>query len=96
MEPAPVRELRDGGVGLDAGDRALPVFGFMVLPAAAALLVGRRLWQVFTLSVAFAISSAVLGYYASFRWSLPTGASMVVVAALFLVPGLCRLAWVRR
>jgi hypothetical protein len=27
----------------------------------------------------------------SFTWSLPTGASMVVVSALFLLPGLIRL-----
>ena len=33
-----------------------------------------------------AIASAFIGYWASFRWSLPTGASMVVVAALFLLP----------
>ena len=34
---------------------------------------------------------ATLGYYASWHWSLPTGASMVVVTALFLLPGLARL-----
>ncbi len=74
---------------------ALPVFGFMVLPAAAALLLSARLWQVFALAVIIALASAVGGYYASFRWSLPTGASMVVaipvvagaVAALRLVFG---------
>ena len=37
------------------------------------------------------VVSAFIGYWASFRWSLPTGASMVVVSALFLVPGLLRL-----
>jgi ABC-type Mn2+/Zn2+ transport system permease subunit len=75
---------------------ALPVFGFMVLPPAAALLLGRRLWQVFALAVLFAAVAAVLGYWVSFRFSLPTGASMVVTAALFLAPGLVRLAWERR
>ncbi len=75
---------------------ALPVFGFMVLPPAAALLLGRRLWQVFALSVAFALAATFFGYWASFTWSLPTGASMVCVAALFLVPGLAALVWRRR
>lgn len=67
---------------------ALPVFGFMVLPGAAALLVAKRLWQVFALAVTFAVMAALLGYYTSFRWSLPTGASMVatipVVAAVVM------------
>ena len=65
---------------------ALPVFAFMVIPPAVGLLVANRLWMVFAVSVAVAVLSAVLGYYASFRWSLPTGASMVVVAALFFIP----------
>jgi zinc transport system permease protein len=46
---------------------------------------------VFTIAVVVGVVSAFIGYWASFRWSLPTGASMVVVAALFLVPGLLRL-----
>jgi zinc transport system permease protein len=70
---------------------ALPVFAFMVIPPATALLVGSRLWAVFAISVALAVVSAFVGYWASFRWSLPTGASMVLVSALFLVPGLLRL-----
>jgi ABC-type Mn2+/Zn2+ transport system permease subunit len=70
---------------------ALPVFAFMVIPPAVALLLVDRLWQVFAVAVAVGVASAFLGYWASFRWSLPTGASMVVVAALFLVPGLARL-----
>jgi zinc transport system permease protein len=70
---------------------ALPVFAFMVIPPAVALLLAERMWSVFTVSVIVAVVSACLGYYASFRWSLPTGASMVVAAALFFVPGLIRL-----
>jgi ABC-type Mn2+/Zn2+ transport system permease subunit len=71
---------------------ALPVFGFMVLPPAAGLLLGRKLWQVFTLAVAFALVATAAGYFLSWEWSLPTGASMVVVAGLFLVPGVIDLA----
>lgn len=70
---------------------ALPVFAFMVIPPAVALLLGERLWTVFVISIVIGVVSAFAGYYASFRWSLPTGASMVVVSALFLVPGLIRL-----
>ncbi|HZS35456.1 MAG TPA: iron chelate uptake ABC transporter family permease subunit [Polyangia bacterium] len=70
---------------------ALPVFAFMVIPPAAGLLLGQRLWQVFAISVVVAVLGATLGYYASWHWSLPTGASMVVVTALFLLPGIARL-----
>jgi zinc transport system permease protein len=73
---------------------ALPVFAFMIIPPAVALLLGSRLWSVFAISVAVAVVSAFAGYWASFRWSLPTGASMVLVSALFLVPGLVRL-WLK-
>ena len=70
---------------------ALPVFAFMVIPPAVGLLVGGRLWQVFAIAVGVAVLGASLGYFASFKWSLPTGASMVVVTAVFLIPGLLRL-----
>jgi ABC-type Mn2+/Zn2+ transport system permease subunit len=63
----------------------------MVIPPAAGLLVGGRMWSVFAVSVTVAVLSAVIGYWASFRWSLPTGASMVVVAALFFIPATLRL-----
>jgi zinc transport system permease protein len=75
---------------------ALPVFGFMVLPPAAALLLGRRLWEVFAIAVGVAVAATAIGYYASFRLELPTGASMVVAAACFLALGLARFAWERR
>ncbi|MDB4967555.1 MAG: Zinc transporter, inner rane permease protein ZnuB [Myxococcales bacterium] len=70
---------------------ALPVFAFMVIPPAVGLLLGSRMWSVFTISVVVAVISAFVGYWISFRWSLPTGASMVMSSALFLVPGLIRL-----
>ena len=71
---------------------ALPVFGFMIIPPAAALLLASRLRTVFALAVGIALASAALGYYVSFVFSLPTGASMVLVAALFLLPGFVNLA----
>jgi zinc transport system permease protein len=71
---------------------ALPVFAFTVVPAAAALLLTERMRFTIALSVTFGIVSAAVGYYVSWVAQLPTGASMVVVASLFLAPGLLRLA----
>ena len=41
---------------------ALPVFAFMVIPPAAALLLGARMWSVFAISVAVGVVSAFVGY----------------------------------
>lgn len=71
---------------------ALPVFAFSVIPAAAALMLTERLRSTALLSVAFGVVSAAVGYYVSWVAAAPTGATMVVVASLFLVPGLVRLA----
>jgi zinc transport system permease protein len=82
------------GVAISVATRAigaLPVFGFMIIPPAAALLLASRLRTAFVLAVGIALASAALGYYVSFALSLPTGASMVLVATLFLVPGLLNL-----
>jgi zinc transport system permease protein len=76
-------------VAISASTRAigaLPVFAFMVIPPAVGLLAGGRMWSVFAISVAVAVLSATVGYWVSFSWSLPTGASMVMVSALFFLP----------
>jgi zinc transport system permease protein len=81
-------------VAISASTRAigaLPVFAFMVIPPAIGLLVANRMWSVFAVSVVVAMLSAVLGYWVSFRWSLPTGASRVLVASLFFIPALSSL-----
>ena len=70
---------------------ALPVFGLMILPAAAALLLARRMWQVFALAVGLSVVATAVGYYLSWQLSLPTGASIVVAAGATLLPGLIRL-----
>jgi zinc transport system permease protein len=75
---------------------ALPVFAFTVIPPAAALMVGSRMWSVFTISVVIGVLSAFIGYYVSFHWSLPTGASMVIVAASFLFLAVPWLFWKRK
>jgi len=70
---------------------ALPVFAFSVLPAAAALMLTDRMRLTIALSVLFGIVSAAVGYYVSWVEQLPTGATMVVVASLFLLPGLVKI-----
>ncbi len=70
---------------------ALPVFAFTVIPAAAALMLTEKLRTTIVLAVVFGVLAAAVGYYVSWIESLPTGASMVVVASVFLVPGLINL-----
>ena len=65
---------------------ALPVFAFMVIPSSAALMLTERVRSVFLLSVLFGVSSALVGFYLSFVFSLLTGPAMLVTAALFLIP----------
>ena len=43
------------------------------------------------LAVAFGVVSAAVGYYMSWVEQLPTGATMVVVASVFLVTGLLKM-----
>jgi zinc transport system permease protein len=62
---------------------ALPAFGLMVLPAMAGLRLARSMRAACALAVASGALAAGLGYYASFRFGLPTGASMVALAGLF-------------
>jgi zinc transport system permease protein len=64
----------------------LPVFAFLVLPAGAALLVARRLWSAMVLGVLIAMAAAMLGYYLSFAYQLPTGPTMAALCALAWAP----------
>ena len=70
---------------------ALPVFAFTVIPAAAALMLSEKMGRTIALAVAIGVISAAVGYYMSWIEQLPTGATMVVVASLFLLPGLLKL-----
>jgi zinc transport system permease protein len=63
---------------------ALPVFAFLTLPAAAALQARVGFRPAFALAGAIGVVSAAAGYVASWVWELPTGATMVSVAAVFL------------
>lgn len=67
---------------------ALPVFALLTLPAAGALLAGFRLRAAFGFAAAVGVVGAGGGYLVSWFAETPTGATMVVVAALFLLPGL--------
>lgn len=64
---------------------ALPVFALLALPALASLYLSQNLKLVFLFSIIIGILSATLGYFFSFIFSLPTGASMTVCAALFFL-----------
>jgi zinc transport system permease protein len=66
---------------------ALPVFAFLTLPAAAALLLVPRLRVAFVLAGAIGLVAAAGGYLVSWFWQIPTGATMVVLAGIFVVPG---------
>jgi len=70
---------------------ALPVFAFTVIPAAAALMITERMGKTIALSIFFGVIAASVGYYFSWVEQLPTGASMVIVASVFLVPGFVRI-----
>ncbi len=65
----------------------LPVFSFLVIPAASALMLTNRLKMAFLLSMFFGVFSAAIGFYLSFLYSLPTGPAMLGTAGFFLIPG---------
>ncbi len=66
---------------------ALPVFAFLTIPAAAALLLTSRLRPAFAVATLLGLVAAGGGYVVSWFWQTPTGPTMVVLAALFAVPG---------
>jgi zinc transport system permease protein len=66
---------------------ALPVFAFLTLPAAGALLLRVGFRPAFALAASFGVVAAAAGYVLSWIWELPTGATMVALAAALAVPG---------
>ncbi len=66
---------------------ALPVFAFLTLPAVGALLLRVGFRPAFTLAASFGVLAAAAGYVVSWVLELPTGATMVAVAAALAVPG---------
>ena len=67
---------------------ALPVFALLTLPAAGALLAGARLRLCFVLAALAGVLAAGGGYLVSWFAETPTGATMVVTAAVLATPGL--------
>ena len=65
---------------------ALPVFAFLTIPAATALLLARRLRGAFLLATVIGSAAAAGGYLVSWFLQLPTGPTMVVLAGLLAAP----------
>jgi zinc transport system permease protein len=83
------------GLAIPASARALgalPVFALLTLPASAALLLGLRFRTVFVVAAGLGVAAAAGGYLISWSAETPTGATMVLVAALALLPGALRRA----
>lgn len=66
---------------------ALPVFAFLTLPAAAALLARTGFRTAFLVAAVIGLVAAGGGYVLSWLWELPTGATMVALAGLLVLPG---------
>jgi len=64
---------------------ALPVFSFVVLPPIVGLLLANSIITAFVISIIIGILSATFGYYLSWIWQLPTGATMSAVSAIFVI-----------
>jgi len=78
------------GLAIPASARALgalPVFALLTLPASAALLLGLRFRAVLAVATLVGVAAAAGGYLISWGAETPTGATMVLLAALALVPG---------
>lgn len=77
------------GLAIPASARALgalPVFALLTVPASAALLAGAGLRASFAAATAIGVVAAAGGYVLSWFAQLPTGATMVVLAALLVIP----------
>ncbi len=78
------------GLAIPAAARALgalPVFAFLTIPASAALLFATRLRTAFLVATVLGLVAAAGGYALSWIWQLPTGATMVALAGIFVIPG---------
>ena len=68
---------------------AILIAAYLVIPAAAARLVARSLFQMTLLSVVFGLLSTVVGLVASFFLEVPSGSTIILTqAALFVVAAL--------
>jgi len=63
---------------------ALLIDAFVLLPAMAAVLIGRSLRQIFLFSSVFGLLSGVIGLYLSFLFDIPTSSMIILVASLII------------
>lgn len=63
----------------------LLVFSYLIVPAACAMLFFKRVSYRLIVGWGLGFIGSVLGLYASAKWDLPTGASVVVVFGVILV-----------
>jgi len=61
------------------------VFGFLVIPAVNAILLAKRMRNIFLLAVTFALLPPVSGLYMAFRLDLPAGPTTVAVSGAILL-----------
>jgi zinc transport system permease protein len=61
---------------------SLLTFAYLVVPALAGLLVGRRSWHVTAVAIAVAVVGTLGGILASVAWDLPSGPAVVAVLVL--------------
>jgi zinc transport system permease protein len=64
---------------------ALTVFSLLALPALTSLYLTERLKYVFIISTIIGIISASVGYFISFIFSMPTGASVVLTGSVIFI-----------
>lgn len=63
----------------------LPVFALLVLPAFISLKKSTNVTDAFSTALLIGVLSPPLGYYVSFLFSFPTGASMITVCGMYLI-----------
>lgn len=63
---------------------ALPIFGLILVPSFIGLKNARSIRSAFTISPLVGMALPVLGYYYSYLFNFPTGASLIFVSLLYL------------
>jgi iron/zinc/copper transport system permease protein len=66
------------------------VFGFLVIPPVAAMLLANRVRSIFVTSAIIGAVSPVIGLYLAFEFDFPSSPIIVAVASMVLL-----VAWVR-
>jgi len=61
------------------------VLALLVTPAATASLIVKELPKIIVLSIGFSVLSIITGFYASYYFDAPSGATIVIVLTLFFI-----------